>query len=303
MTVVVETAESAGLSELERTVQMNYVTPGWFASYGIPIREGRDFAFGDTKDTPAVVIVSEAFARRFLAAGSAVNATVTDVSSAQSGGSAARKTVVAIAGDTVYRTVRDDMLPTMYAPLDQLRGWMPNFDISVRSSGPSPIGLQNAVSRALKSAAPELTFSFVPLAQQLDASFMQERLVAILSSFFGVLALLLAALGLYGVTAYSVARRRREIGIRMALGSAPAGVVRLVLWRIALLVIIGVAIGSGVCLWASRFVASLLYGVEPRDLSTLAGAIVMLAAVAGIAAFVPAWSASRIDPALVLRAE
>jgi ABC-type antimicrobial peptide transport system permease subunit len=122
-----------------------------------------------------------------------------------------------------------------------------------------------------------------------------------LSAFFGALALLLAGLGIYGIAWFAVSRRRDEIGIRMALGATPACVLRLVLSRLSILVGVGVAVGLVVCLWASRFVASLLYGVEPRDFVTLASSAAVLAAVGALAGWMPAHRASRIDPAEVLR--
>jgi putative ABC transport system permease protein len=122
-----------------------------------------------------------------------------------------------------------------------------------------------------------------------------------LSGFFGGLALLLAGLGLYGVTAYAVARRRAEIAVRMALGAAPAGIVRLVLARVSVLVGLGVTLGAGVSLATSTFVASLLYGVEPRDWITLVSAAATLVAVGVVASWLPAYRAARIDPAAVLR--
>jgi ABC-type antimicrobial peptide transport system permease subunit len=121
-----------------------------------------------------------------------------------------------------------------------------------------------------------------------------------LAGFFGALALLLAGLGLYGVTSYAVTQRRTEIGIRMALGAAPAGVIRLVLGRVTLLVGIGVVVGAGVSLWASPLVATLLYGVQPRDPVTLVGAVLVLGTVGAVAGC-PAYRASRIDPAESLR--
>ena len=135
----------------------------------------------------------------------------------------------------------------------------------------------------------------------MNASLIQERIVAMLSGFFGGLALLLAALGLYGVTSYAVSRRRAEIGIRMALGAAPGSVVRLVLMRVTLLVAIGVVVGTGISIWASTFVTTLLFGLEPRDPVTLAGAAAVLAIVGATAGWLPAYRASRIDPANVLR--
>jgi ABC-type antimicrobial peptide transport system permease subunit len=147
----------------------------------------------------------------------------------------------------------------------------------------------------------DLGLAFQPLSTQVNDSLAQDRVIAMLSGFFGGLGLLLAAVGLYGVTAYAVARRRTEIGIRMALGAAPASVVRLVLSRVSLLIGVGILVGAGISLWASQFVAALLYGLEPRDPATLVGAVVTLAAVGAVAGWLPAWRASRIDPAEVLR--
>jgi len=130
---------------------------------------------------------------------------------------------------------------------------------------------------------------------------IQERIVAMMSGFFGGLAVLLAGLGLYGVTSYAVSRRRTELGIRMALGAAPSGVIVLVLRRVALLVGLGMVAGAGVSLWAARFVTALLYGLEPRDPVSLAGAICVLGAIGALAGWLPARRASRIDPAGVLR--
>jgi ABC-type antimicrobial peptide transport system permease subunit len=129
----------------------------------------------------------------------------------------------------------------------------------------------------------------------------QDRIVAELSGFFGALALLLAGLGLYGVTSYAVTRRRTELGIRMALGAAPASVVRLVLARIGALVVVGVVAGAALTLVAARFAAALLYGLDPRDPATLIGAVITLVAVGAIAGGLPAYRAARIDPAEVLR--
>jgi putative ABC transport system permease protein len=161
--------------------------------------------------------------------------------------------------------------------------------------------LSRSVSAAITGVNRDLALTFRPLADQVDASLTQERLVAMLAGFFGALALLLAGLGLYGVTSYAVSRRRTEIGIRMALGAAPGGVVRLVLSRVTVLVGVGVLVGAGVSVWASRFVEALLYGLEPRDPVTLVGAAVILGVVGAVAGWLPAHRASRIDPAEVLR--
>jgi ABC-type antimicrobial peptide transport system permease subunit len=157
------------------------------------------------------------------------------------------------------------------------------------------------VTAAIRDVNPNLVVTSRSLTDQVNATLTQERVVAMLSGFFGALALLLAGLGLYGVTSYAVSRRRTEIGIRMALGAAPASVVRLVLSRVTGLVAMGVVVGSGISLWASKFVAALLYGLEPGDPVTLIGAVLVLGAVGAAAGWLPAFRASRIDPAEVLR--
>jgi ABC-type antimicrobial peptide transport system permease subunit len=195
--------------------------------------------------------------------------------------------------------------PTIYVPLAQFdegrRPAPPTMAISVRPISGAPAQLARSVSAAIVSVNKDLALTFRPLADQVDASLTQERVVAMLAGFFGALALLLAGLGLYGVTSYAVSRRRTEIGIRMALGAAPGGVVRLVLSRVTLLVGIGVLVGAGVSVWAAKFVATLLYGLEPRDPATLVGSAVVLATVGAAAGWLPAYRASRIDPAAVLR--
>ena len=173
--------------------------------------------------------------------------------------------------------------------------------IGVRSSAGPPAILARGVAAALNAVDRNLTLTFQPLAQQVDESLAVDRVMATVSGFFGGLALLLAALGLYGVTTYAVAQRRAEIGIRMAIGAAPASIMRLVLSRVSILVGSGVLIGAGASIWASQLVGPLLYGVQTRDPVTLAGAAGILAAVGGLAGWLPAWRASRIDPAEVLR--
>jgi putative ABC transport system permease protein len=162
--------------------------------------------------------------------------------------------------------------------------------------------IESYITAAIAAVHPDLVLAFRPLPDQVRDTLIQERLLATLSGFFGALALLLAGLGLYGITAYTVRRRRRnEIGIRMALGAASASVIRMILSRVVVLVVSGLLIGALASAWASRFVASLLYGVEPHDVATLAGASILLAAISALAGWLPARRAARIDPAVVLR--
>jgi ABC-type antimicrobial peptide transport system permease subunit len=174
------------------------------------------------------------------------------------------------------------------------------MSLSIRANGP-PASLIRSVSDTLEDVNPDLTWTFRPLDDQIAASVTQERLTASLAAFFGGLALLLAAVGLYGVTAYSVSRRRSEIGIRIALGADTARVVRLVMLRVTILVGVGAALGAGASLWLSRFVAPLLYGLDSRDPVTLMGAVGVLVAIGLAAGLLPALTAARIDPAALLR--
>jgi putative ABC transport system permease protein len=208
-----------------------------------------------------------------------------------------------VAADGAYGSLRNGALPVEYAPLTQFDvGPMPSdVSLSLRSSAGSPMLMARSVAAALTAADPDLVFTFRPMTDQVSASLTQERLIAMLAGFFGALALLLAGLGLYGVTSYAVSRRRTEIGIRMALGAAPGSVVQLVLGHMSLLVGLGVLAGAAASAWTSKFVGTLLYGLEPRDPATLVGAAMTLAAVGAVAGWLPAWRASRIDPAEVLR--
>src|SRR5262249_55031623 len=174
--------------------------------------------------------------------------------------------------------------PTVYTPVGQQAADFPisEFNLNVRAGAGSPVHLARSIADAVGGVDRDLALTFRPLSAQVSASIARERIVAMLSGFFGGLALLLAGLGLYGVTAYALARRRTEIGIRMALGADPAGVVRLVLSRVSLLVGLGVLAGSAVSAWASRFVSPLLYGLEPRDPATMLMAAVVLTAVGGL---------------------
>jgi ABC-type antimicrobial peptide transport system permease subunit len=147
----------------------------------------------------------------------------------------------------------------------------------------------------------DITLQFRPIKTEVRTALSQDRLLAMLSGFFGGLALLLAGLGLYGVTAYAVSRRRIELGIRMALGATPASVVRNVLGRAIALVGAGAIAGVVISIWASRFADSLVYGISPRDHATFIGAVLVLAGIAIVAAAFPAWRAGLIEPAVTLR--
>jgi len=291
------------VSDTRGPVWANLISPGWFTTFQTPLRAGRDLSDRDRRGAPRVAIVNETFARKFAGGGSPIGLTMTLYP--RTARTLGPIEIVGVVGDAVYTSRRGPAPPTYYLPLAQFdyltELGIRSINLSVRSRTESPMLLAKSVTTAVTGVNPQLALTFRPLVEQVNASLTQERLIAILAGFFGMLALLLAGLGLFGVTAYAVAARRSEIGVRMALGAPGASVIRLVLTRTAVLVGLGVAVGLGASLWASKFVGTLVYGLEPRDPPTLIGAIALLAAVAALAAWFPARRATRIDPAAVLR--
>jgi predicted permease len=278
---------------------LHQITPGWLATYGTAVLAGRDVDERDAQGALPVALVNEAYARKFLPGRNPIGEVVPFSPQNQ-------KTIVGVVSDAVYISMRDGKRPTVYLPLAQpdadRRGPTPaNVNISVRASAGSPSSLAPRVAAALTAVDRNLAFTFRPLQDRVDASLTRERLVAWLAGFFGALALLLAGLGLYGVTSYAVTRRRAEIGIRMALGAEPAGVLKLVLGRVFMLVTLGVIIGTAASVWSSQLIASLLYDLQPRDRVTLVTAALTLTTVGAIAGWLPAHRASRIAPTEVLR--
>jgi predicted permease len=291
--------------EADHISQVGETSPGWFSAYGTAVRGGRDFDDRDTLTSPPVMLVNESFVREFLPNQVPVGKPMAVTFRMPPFGDVllGTKTIVGVVADSVYRTIREPRRPTIYFAMAQRPGPLlfTNFFIAVRASAGSPLLLTRSLTAALTAVNPDLTLTFRGLSDQVNDSLAQDRVVAMLSGFFGALALLLAGLGLYGVTAYAVSRRRTEIGLRMALGAAPSAIARLVLARVSWLVGLGVLVGAGLSMVASTFVANLLYGLGPRDPTTLIVAIVTLATVAALAAWLPALRASRLDPSEALR--
>jgi predicted permease len=280
--------------EAEPFSQSDQITSGFIAAYGMTLQAGRDFDDRDTAHGRPVMIVNEAFLRRFVPGDSPVGRVVdlTYRMPMQPDFSLGSKTIVGVVRDSVFRSMRERGRPTIYLPFTQMAGPIlhSDFYIVARARAGSPALLMRPVSNAILAVSRDLTVTMRPVAEQVDAALAQDRLVASLATFFGALAVLLAALGLYGVTAYSVARRRAEIGVRMALGAAPARIIRLVLVRVSWLIIVGVSVGLALSLWASTMMASLLYGLGPRDPMTLVAAAALLCGVG-----VGGWLASRVS--------
>ena len=277
---------------------MNAVSPEWFRTYGIRQTAGRDFTRADAAGAPQVAVVNRAFVRRFLRDESPVGQRV---STEDPGGKGPTYEIVGVVEDAVYRSLRSEMEPTLYVPMAQWDRPGATISLAVRARGGPPLALARSVAAALEDAEPDAALTLYSLADQVKGALTQERILAALSSFFGALALLLASLGLYGITSQTVNRRRTEIGIRMALGADARGVVRMVMMRVGGLVLAGVVLGTAASVWASRFVATLLYGFTPGDPVPFVAAAVILTVVAGIAGWVPARRASRINPTTLLR--
>ena len=283
-------------------VHEHLVTPGFFETYGVSIRAGRDFDNRDSSGSPRVAIVSQSYVGKFLHNRNPLESTIDSGPCRPPRGPCA---VVGVAGNAMFGPLRSGLRPTIYFPLaqsaDAVAPGRTVISISVRPAAVRPASLATTVAAALTKVDSRLSFSYRPLEQDVATALTQERLLAVLSGFFAGLALLLAALGLYGVTAYSAARRRTEIGIRMALGATPLHVVGLVLTRALLLTACGIVAGVGLSAWLSRFVATLLFGVRPQDATTMALAAAGLAAVATLASGVPAIRAALVNPARALR--
>jgi putative ABC transport system permease protein len=295
--------EGAPRAPAQSVSYRNVVTPDWFATYGTAVLAGRDFDDRDRLSSPPVAIVNETFVRRFLEGRNPVGLRIRNPLQT-SAEPRPWMEVVGVVADAAYLSLRAVVPPTLYVPLAQQpagSGSFPFATLSVRSASGSAASLTSVVGGAITRVDPGVALTFTPLRQQVDAALVQERVMAMLSGWFSALALLLSALGLYGVTTYAVNRRRTEIGIRMALGAAPARVVRLVLARATILLVIGLLIGTALSAWNTNFIATLLYGLAPRDPATFVAASIVLTAVGALAGWLPAHRASCVDPSEVLR--
>jgi putative ABC transport system permease protein len=279
---------------------VNVVSPGWFSTLGMHLVKGRDVSEHDVTGTPRVMVVNESFAKLYFAGKNPVGE---NVRSAVEGPEVRTFQIVGVVNDSVYRSARNGFEPTLYIPFAQLDSPMSSAVLTVRAADDHPETLARPFAEAIARVDRAAAFTTQFPGAQRRTSAQQERLVAMLGGFFGGLALILAGLGLYGVTSYSVSRRSAEIGIRMALGAPPASVIRLVMRQVGVLVALGVVGGMALSWWASRFVATLLYGMGPRDPLTFVLAAAAMAGVGALAGWLPAQRAARIDPVRALRAD
>ena len=287
---VVDEVDGQKLPERERiNVAYNVMTPGYFHTVGIPILLGRDFDLRDNESAEKVVIVNESLARRALPDRSPIGHRLAD------------STIIGVVKDTHYNGTRDKPRPVIYRALFQTG--LGN-DVSFEVRHQPRASMLDSVRREVASVDRNLPiFRIKTLHMEAADSLLRERLLAMLSSAFGGLALLLACLGLYGLMAYAVARRTGEIGIRMALGAAQGHVISMVLRETMWLVLAGVIAGIPLALWLATYVKTLLFEVSPADPLSIAVAAAVLIGVAAVAGYLPARRAARVDPMVALRYE
>jgi len=277
----------------------NAVAPGYFRIVGTPLIRGRDFSETDSARSRRVAIVSDAFVRTYLRDLDPIGRTI---GLGYGGPNRLYHEIVGISKDARLNNLRDEPIPTFYLPYTQFDVLNSGF-VLVRAKGDSEL-LRRPIEALVKRRDPALPVAeYATIDEQINRLLRPERLVAALSLAFALLATGLGAIGLYGVLAFSVARRTREIGVRMALGAGRGAVLRLVLRSVAGMVVVGIAAGAVLSLALGRSIESQLYGVRGRDLATLGAAAALLIAVALASAWLPARRASRVDPLRALRHE
>ena len=283
------------LPEEQRDPSINAVGPGFFRTFRTPLMAGRDFSDSDTATSQRVAIISENAAHRWFPNG-AVGADLI----LRNGGQDVTMRIVGVAGNTKYLNLRDQIPATMFVPYSQ---WNLASTVALRT-GASTQFIYTAFRDTLRQLAPGTPIRTVrTMEQQVNESLSTERLTAYLSVFFAGLALLLTAVGLYGIVAFSVARRTSEIGVRMALGAQRSSVIWLVVREAIGHTTFGVFAGLAIVAASSRLIATLLYQMQPNEPSAILGAVAALALVCTIAAWIPARRASRLDPVAALREE
>ena len=277
-----------------------WVSPGYFETMGIPLLMGRDFNQNDARTSPPVAIVNQTFVRDFLGGADPIGQTVR--SRAEPNYPSTLYEIVGVIPDTKYNDLRGERPAMAFVPASQFPEPGPWAVMMIHSKTESASTMMG-IRRTIAKNHPEILFEYQVFQRLLRDGMVRERLMAMLSGFFGVLAVLLAAVGLYGVISYVVARRRNEIGIRLALGAQRGQVVGMVMREGSLLLFAGLVIGTGLSLIVGRTAGSLLFGLTAHDPLTLAVASALLTVIAAWASYLPARRASNLDPMVALRLE
>jgi len=271
------------------------ITPAYFAAMGIPLMEGRPLADSDTAQSSPVVVINQTLARRFWPGSGSVGGRI---AIDQAAGTQVAE-IVGVVGDTQAETVNGEEWPTIYGPYSQMPAIA--MTMTVRTAGP-PLALASAVAREIHWLDPDQPVADVrPMEEVVSAALAEPRFHTALLGTFAEIAFLLAAVGIYGVISYDVSQRTGEIGIRIALGAQPADVRRLILGQGARLAVYGIGaglLGAGVL---TRWMGTMLFGVEPTDVWTFAAISILLAVVALAASYLPSRRAMALDPVVALR--
>jgi hypothetical protein len=283
-----------------RSSKFTYVSPQYFSTVGMRMLAGRDFSDADLPTGRQVAIVNETFVRRYLSSATPIGAQIRTAGEPRY--PPRTYDIVGVVSDTKYSDLRGDVLPITFVPIAQHPSPPAWPNLVLRSSAP-PDAVIAAVKRAIAELRPHMVTGFTVFDTQMREALLRERLLAWLAGGFGVLAAIVATIGVYGVISYLIVRRRHEIAIRMALGAGRGQVVGLILRETGLLVAVGLGVGTALTLIVARSASGLLFGLSPYDPATLVGAAGLLATMAAAAATVPALRASRIDATASLRSD
>jgi predicted permease len=285
--------------EPDALVWFNGVTDGFLSTMGTQLLAGRDFTPADRDGNVAVALVNETLANRFFGGANPLGRHLRVKSNDDLG---PPLEIVGVMEDGKYERPDEVTLSTAYVPLAQTGGWGPSIHLALRTDRPTT-AMVPAVTESMRAMNPGIALEFTTLYDLVDASLTRPRLLATLAGFFGVLALLLAVIGLYGTMAYSVATRRNEIGVRIALGAAGPTIVRMLVGEAGVVVVSGVAVGVLLAVAMTRLIAGFLFGVTASDPITLTASAITLATATVFAATLPAWRATRVEPTDALRRE
>jgi putative ABC transport system permease protein len=276
------------------------LSPNYFKTLRIPIVAGRDFNESDTSESPRVAVVNEAFAKKLGLGANAIGARFWREATPSSPAQVFQ--IVGLVKDTKYHSIKRPAGPIAYLALAQATDTENDMKVLVRSRL-STDAEEQAIRHTLHDVSSAISFDFAGLQDQLEQSLLAERLLATLSGFFGVLAVVLAMTGLYGVMSYAVTERTTDIGIRIALGAQRSSIAVMILGKAASLLAAGLVLGAGLSLAVANAAGSLLFGLKPYDAATLAGAALLLAAVTAAAGLIPSMRAANVNPIDSLRTE
>ena len=286
-------------AEQDRGVHLNQVTDGYFETTGIRVLAGRSFTSRDRSGSLRVAILNETAARAYFSSESPLGRTLNFPGQRVQDAFE----IVGVVADTRYQDLRTPDERMVYIPLEQAIDPITTVAVAVRGPGDVTRLAPSIRAIAAETVPGGLVTGFTTMQQQVEMSLVRERMLALLATFFAALALILACIGLYGVMAYRVVRRTREIGIRIAVGARQHSVVWMMVRETLLLVSIGAALGTLASLATNRYISGQLFGVTPRDPVAIGVALLVLGGVSLVAGYLPARQASRIDPVRALRAE